>query len=108
MKKESKLYSGTICVTDLMEKLKSGHSSFVKVASNGKIYCNVLLWENSELDKYNNSHSVQLNSKKELKDEEGRVYIGNFKPIERKANQQSGLTSSDINNTIPSETDLPF
>lgn len=108
MKKESKLYSGTICITDLMEKLKSGHSAFVKVASNGKIYCNILLWENAELDKYNNSHSIQLNSKKELKDQEGKVYIGNVKPIERKTSQQSTVSNSDIANMLPNDTDLPF
>lgn len=108
MKKESKLYSGTICITDLMEKLKNGHSAFVKVASNGKIYCNILLWENSELDKYNNSHSIQLNSKKELKDQEGKVYIGNLKPIERKASQQSSVSNADVENILPSDNDLPF
>lgn len=105
--KENKLYSGSICVTDLLDQLRNGHSSFVKVSSNGKIYCNVLLWENTELDKYNNSHSVQLNSKKENKDKEAKVYIGNFKPIERK-NNQSPVNSSDLNNILPNESDLPF
>ncbi len=105
--KENKLYSGSICVTDLLEQLKKGHSSFMKVASNGKIYCNVLLWENSELDKYNNSHSVQLNSKKENKESEPKVYIGNFKPIERKNSQQQ-VSQSDISSIIPNESDLPF
>lgn len=105
--KENKLYSGSICVTDLLEQLRNGHSSFIKIASNGKIYCNVLLWENSELDKYNNSHSVQLNSKKEVKEKEGKVYIGNFKPVEKK-NSVSNISSSDINNIIPNESDLPF
>ena len=105
--KENKLYSGSICVTDLLEQLKNGHSSFVKVASNGKIYCNVLLWENSELDKYNNSHSLQLNSKKENKDKEVKAYVGNFKPIEKK-NFQSAITNSDLNQILPNESDLPF
>lgn len=107
MKKESKLYSGTICVTDLMEQLKSGHSSFTKFGGNGKIYCNVLLWENSELDKFNNTHSLQLNSKKEVKDTEKRVYLGNFKPIEKK-NTVSQLDKSDIESLKVDDTDLPF
>ncbi len=105
--KESKLFSGTICITDLMQKLKDGHSSFIKVESNGKIYCNVLLWENSTLDKYNNSHALQLNSKKENKETEGKVYVGNFKPIERKQNSTSNVSGSDISN-LTSNTDLPF
>ena len=105
--KENKLFSGSICVTDLLEQLKNGHSSFIKVASNGKIYCNVLLWENSEIDKYNNSHSLQLNSKKENKDKEGKVYVGNFKPIERKS-FQSPINNSDLSGIIPNESDLPF
>lgn len=105
--KENKLFSGSICVTDLLEQLKNGHSSFIKVASNGKIYCNVLLWENSELDKYNNSHSLQLNSKKENKDKEGKVYVGNFKPIERKS-FRSPINNSDLSSIIPNESDLPF
>lgn len=107
MKKESKLYSGTICVTDLMEQLKNGHSSFTKFGGNGKIYCNVLLWENSELDKYNNTHSLQLNSKKENKETEKRVYLGNFKPIERKSTS-SGLSQEDFNKLEINESDLPF
>ena len=107
MKKESKLYSGTICVTDLMEQLKLGHSAFSKFGGNGKVYCNVLLWENSEVDKFNNTHSLQLNSKKEVKDTEKRVYLGNFKPIEKKTTT-SQLSKNDIDSLKVDETDLPF
>lgn len=107
MKKESKLYSGTICVTDLMEQLKSGHSAFSKFGGNGKVYCNVLLWENNEVDKFNNTHSLQLNSKKEVKDTEKRVYLGNFKPIEKKSTS-SQLNKNDIDNLKVYDTDLPF
>lgn len=107
MKKESKLYSGTICVTDLMEQLKSGHSAFTKFGGNGKIYCNVLLWENQELDKFNNTHSLQLNSKKENKDTEKRVYLGNFKPIEKKT-VNSEISKDDLSKLSVKESDLPF
>jgi len=107
MKKESKLYSGTICVTDLMEQLKSGHSAFSKFGGNGKVYCNVLLWENNEVDKFNNTHSLQLNSKKEVKDTEKRVYLGNFKPIEKKSTS-SQLNKNDIESLKVDDTDLPF
>ena len=90
-----------------MEQLKSGHSAFTKFGGNGKIYCNVLLWENSELDKFNNTHSLQLNSKKELKETEKRVYLGNFKPVERKSTN-SQLDNSDIEKVSYNESDLPF
>lgn len=107
MQKQSKLYSGTICVTDLLEQLKSGHSSFSKFGGNGKIYCNVLLCENQEVDKYNNTHSLQLNSKKENKETEKRVYLGNFKPVEKKSSS-SQLGNEDIKNLNINESDLPF
>jgi len=35
------------------------------------------------------------------------VYVGNFKPIERKQNSTSNVSGSDISN-LTSNTDLPF
>ena len=104
---ENKLYQGSICVTDLLDQLKSGHSSFTKSATNGKIYCNILLWENKELDKYGNSHSVQLNSKKELKDKEEKAYVGNCKPIQKKEGSQN-ITQNDIKSISIDTSDVPF
>ena len=102
-KKSSKLYTGSVCLTDLIEQAKRKHSSVSKSASNGKIYCNVLLWENETVDKYGNSHSLQLNSTKEKKEEEGKVYVGNFKPVELKQQASTQVSASDI-----SVDDLPF
>ena len=103
MEKKSKLYTGSVCLTDLIEQAKKQHSAVSKSASNGKIYCNVLLWENEGVDKYGNSHSLQLNSTKEKKEAEGKVYVGNFKPVELKQQAAQEVSASDI-----SVDDLPF
>lgn len=101
----SKLFTGSICLTDLIEKAKAKHSAFSKSQVNGKIYANLLLWENDEKDKYDNTHSVQLNSSKERKEEEGKIYVGNFKPVERKEPQPLSDNDSKGLDIID---DLPF
>jgi folate-dependent tRNA-U54 methylase TrmFO/GidA len=93
--KKSKMYTGSICLNTLIDELKKGHSAFSK-SKNGKTYVNVLLWENEEKDQYGNTHSLQLNSVKEKKDQEGKVYFGNCKPIEVKQ------VGSDIIDSIDS------
>ncbi len=100
----SKLNSGSLCLTDLIEQAKKGHSAFTK-AGNGKIYVNVLLWDNDELDKYGNKYSMQLNSTKEMKDTEGKIYVGNFKPVEKK--EPEPLKKTDLED-LPLTDDLPF
>ena len=102
MEKKSKLYTGSVCLTDLIEKAKEKHSSVSKSASNGKIYVNVLLWENETVDKFGNSHSLQLNSTKEKKEAEGKVYVGNFKPVELKQTATTEVSAADL------PSDLPF
>jgi hypothetical protein len=77
----SQLFYGSICITDIMERLNKKHSAFVK-GNNGKIYCNINVWENDIPDQYGNSLSLLLSSKKELKDQEGKQYIGNCKKSE--------------------------
>lgn len=105
MSNNSKLFTGSICVTELLNQMKNLHSSFTKSQNNGKIYCNILLWENDEPDEYKNTHSIQLNSTKEKKETEPRIYIGNAKPIERKEPQP--IKPSDLANMeVPD--DLPF
>lgn len=95
-------YYGSVCLTDLIEKAKQKHSSFVK-ASNGKIYCNITVWLNEEVDKFGNSMSIQANTTKEMKDKEERFYLGNCKKSEYKEPQP--ITNTD---DIPSIDDLPF
>lgn len=102
----SKMFTGSICLTDLLEKAKQKHSGFNKSDKNGKIYANVILWENDEVDKYGNTHSMQLSSKKDFIEQEGKIYIGNFKPSEKK--EPSPLNERDISNLPNPEDDLPF
>lgn len=99
----SMLLGGSLCLTDINANAKIGHSAFTK-AANGKIYFNINIWLNDEKDKYGNTASIQLNSKKELRDTEGKIYIGNAKPAEKQ--EAEVLPPSDA--TIPDDDDLPF
>lgn len=77
----NQLFGGSICLTDLNEYARKGHSAFSK-ARNGKIYCNMLTWLNDEKDEYGNNMSHQLSSTKDMRAKEGKIYIGNSKHLE--------------------------
>ncbi len=68
---------GSICLSDLGDAFKAGHSAFNKSEKNGKVYANIAVWMNDEPDQYGNILSFQLNSKKDANDE--KVYFGNAK-----------------------------
>jgi hypothetical protein len=105
--KDSKLFTGSICVSDILEHLRKPHSAFMKSQTNDKIYANILLWENAEPDRFGNTHSIQLNSTKDMKEAEGRIYVGNAKPIERK--EPKPLTAEQAKTFIDEvPNDLPF
>ena len=97
----SNRFNGSICLTDLIEKAKAGHSAFSK-AGNGKIYANITIWHNDQPDKFDNVISIQLNSKQEQREAEGKVYIGNAK--EGKPAEPKPVQSDDI----PEFDDLLF
>lgn len=97
----NRLMTGSLCLTEILEKAKAGHSAFTK-AKNGKIYFNILQWLNEKPDQYGNDSSLQLNSTKEKKDEEGKCYIGNAKYTEAGAGEP--VTPDEI----PEAADLPF
>lgn len=101
----SDLLVGSICYTELVELAKKGHSAFSRSEKNGKVYFNVALWMNPEADKFGNTVSIQLNSTKEKRDEEGKVYIGNAKPLKSNAKPQYTAPSSV---TPADDDDLPF
>lgn len=107
----STLYYGSIDISNLLEKLKSKHSGFVK-ANNGKIYANIKIWKNDEPDRYGNLLSIMLSSKKEKIESEGKVYIGNCKESEYDGPQPISNNDIDSINSQLSEdsfdTDLPF
>lgn len=101
----SEMFSGSICVTDILEKAKQGHSAFSK-GNNGKIYMNVITWLNDKKDDYGNVMSHQLSSTKDKRDEEvkkyGKVtYIGNSKRIESKPIGDKDLPPDDFGSNIP-------
>lgn len=101
----SQLFTGSICLSDLIDMAKRQHSSFNKSQGNQKIYANIKIWLNDEPDKFGNSIGLQLNSSKEMKDVEKTFYIGNAKKVESATPQP--LSQSDIGGLdLPS--DLPF
>ena len=98
----SKMLVGSICITDLMAAAKAAHSSCNR-AKNGKAYADIVLWVNETPDQYGNTVSIQLNSKKEQRETEAKVYIGNAKPLPSASaptHQQESASEYD--------DDLPF
>jgi hypothetical protein len=78
------------------------HSAFTK-HSNGRMYVNLTIWENEEADKFGNNVSLQVNSKKEQRDVEGKHYIGNGK---RAGTQPAAAAPAQA--PIATSTELPF
>ena len=77
-------YYGSIDFSKLIEQAKSGNKAFTK-SENGKIYLNVRMYVNDEVDKFGNIASFQSNFKGATK--EDKFYFGNMKestPIENK------------------------
>lgn len=70
--------NSSICLTDLGDKYRAGHSAFTK-GNNGKIYVKLTTWINDTPDAYGNNVSHQLNSKADRREAEGKVYVGNGK-----------------------------
>lgn len=117
----NQLFGGSICLTDLNDQARKGHSAFSK-AQNGKIYINILTWLNEEKDKFGNIMSHQLSSSKDMREREGKVYIGNSKPLESSKPVNGGdippendfnnipvRTKDETNNfSAPIADDLPF
>ena len=96
------LFNGSICLTDLIAFAKEKHSAFNK-ANNGKIYVNINIWLNDEIDQYDNIGSLQLQKKKDSDDKQH--YIGNFRPTKARSNE---ITNSDVDALEDIESDLPF
>lgn len=69
-------YYGSIDFSKLIEQAKTGNKAFSK-SENGKIYLNVRLYVNDEVDKFGNVASFQSNFKGATK--EDKFYFGNLK-----------------------------
>ena len=85
---------GSICLTDLGDAFKAGHSAFNKSEKNGKVYANIAVWMNDEPDQYGNILSFQLNSKKDAADD--KVYFGNAKLTEVVKAAPAQKTNDDL------------
>lgn len=92
----SKLFYGSVDFSKLLEMAKAGNKAFSK-AQNGKIYLNLNVWINDEVDQYGNKASIQTNFKDAPKEE--KVYVGNLKESEFSSQP---VSSSDI----PDESDF--
>lgn len=97
-------FYGSIDVTVLLEKAKEKHSSFLKAGEKSHLYANVIVWLNEDEDKFGNVMSIQLSSKKEQKEQEGKVYLGNLK---RSESNEKPVSDKDIEK-LPEVDDLPF
>lgn len=100
----SKLINASICFTDLMDLAKKPHSAFTR-AKNNKAYVSVQIWINDEPDKYGNDVSLMLNSTKESKEVEGKVYVGNGKTSNYSKTETKKQDPFDQSVT---KDDLPF
>jgi hypothetical protein len=94
--------NSSICLTDLGEKYRAGHSAFTK-ANNNKVYVSLTTWINDEADKFGNNVSIQLNSKQDKRDAEGKVYVGNGKTADAApvANVVAPQIEPDLGNDLP-------
>lgn len=102
----SKLRTASICYTDLAEAAKAGHSAFSR-AKNGKVYFNIVIWDNDEANKFGQDVSIQLSPKKDTTSE--RIYIGNGNKkendtFEKRTPEASTKSFSKSTNS----DDLPF
>jgi hypothetical protein len=85
----------SICLSDLPKEK-------ITTAKNGKKYINLVMWENREVDKFGNTHSIQVNKKEK---EEPTIYVGNGvdKSIVPSVPQEQVM--SNVSNDL---SDLPF
>jgi hypothetical protein len=102
----NQLLNGSLDLTMILEKAKAKHSAFSKSEKNGHIYFNITQWINDEPNEFGQHSSLLLNSSKEGKETEGKVYIGNAKKVEGGGN--SVPLDSKATEELPETGDLPF
>ena len=96
-----------ICLTDLGTATRAKHSA-ISTAKNGKVYANITIWINEEKDKFDNDVSLQLNSKQDQRESEGKVYIGNGKTARFVIQPTLAPAPYNVVNPPQDENDLPF
>ena len=95
---EKMSFYGSIDFSKLMEQAKAGNKAFTK-NENGKIYLNVKVWVNDELDKFGNCASFQSSFKGATK--EDKFYFGNLK-------ESVPVVEDVAPGDVVDESDLPF
>ena len=100
---DNKLFTGSICYTDLVQMMKTGKYRGIKSERNGKVYININVWLNSEPDQYGNDGAIQLQPKEEFREERLNRYVGNIKEYKRQEPKEAAVTDFD-----DSDDDMPF
>lgn len=85
----------SICLSDLPKEK-------ITTAKNGKKYINLVMWENREVDKFGNTHSIQVNKKEK---EEPTIYVGNGVD---KSLVHPTLEPAPATNNLGDDSGLPF
>ena len=99
----SERINASICLTDLGDKARANHSA-ITTGKNGKKYANITIWINDTKDQFGNDVSIQLNSKQDQREAEGKVYVGNGKTPDK----LPVITGMPAAPTITDGSDLPF
>lgn len=95
---------GSVCLTDLVEQAKKGHSAFFR-GTNNKVYVNVLQFISDEPNQYGQHSQLLLNPKPDA--EKDKCYIGNLKKAAKK--EPEPITPESLEENITEfEDDLPF
>lgn len=93
----SKLYNGSICLTDLPKEK-------INVGNNGKKYMNINVWVNDAVDQFGNIGSIQISTSKAEREAGAKgAYVGNFKDSQpaAPANQQATTTQPAALDDLP-------
>lgn len=101
----SRLRTASLCLTDILDAAKAGHTAFSRSDKNKKVYFNIAIWDNEEKNKYGQDVSIQLSPKKDTSFE--RLYVGNGE----KQEYAQSVTENTPETPIIAEgagDDLPF
>ena len=48
----SRLRTASLCLSDILEAAKAGHTAFSRSDKNEKVYFNIAIWDNEEVNKF--------------------------------------------------------
>jgi hypothetical protein len=101
----SRLRTASLCLTDILNAAKAGHTAFSRSDKNQKVYFKVSIWDNEEKNKFGQDVSIQLSPKKDTSSE--RLYIGNGEKQEYNPSETINTPEAPV---IPENEgdDLPF